>query len=178
MNGLGQVEQLIGQLEKCWSRRDISMSNKRKVGWYVDIAILTRIQQIALSKGSTPSQLVEKYIKKGLATESEITISERINYLRGVLNIELNGLLGTYNVVVEGSSMEKLDVLGALVNRKSRKQSEINKNKQLVFSLYTILEDIKVVDEALYDDLVAVLRKYTNIRNIIKDCTLFEFGLK
>ena len=153
------------------------MADKRKVGWYVDIGVLSRMQQIAVQKGGTPSQLAEKYIKKGLALEPEITISEKINYLRGVLNIELSGLLSTYNVVVEGSSIEKLDVLGALANRRSRKQTEIDKNKQLIYSLFTILEDIKHVDEVLYDNLMDVLKKYPNIKGIFKNCSLFEFGV-
>ena len=152
------------------------MADKRKVGWYVDIGLLSRMQQIAVQKGGTSSQLAEKYIKKGLALEPEITISEKINYLRGVLNIELNGLLSTYNVVVEGNSIEKLDVLGALANRKSKKQTKIDKNNQLIYSIFTILEDIKVVDEELHDELSNVLRKYPNIRNVFKNCSLFEFG--
>jgi hypothetical protein len=152
------------------------MADKRKVGWYVDIGLLSRMQQIAVQKGGTSSQLAEKYIKKGLALEPEITIPEKINYLKGVLNIELNGLLGTYNVVVEGNSIEKLDVLGALANRKSKKQTKIDKNNQLIYSIFTILEDIKQVDEELYDELINVLRKYPNIRIVFKNCSLFEFG--
>jgi len=144
------------------------MTDKRKTGWYIDISLLARLQNLAVEKGCSVSNLVEKYIKNGLSTEPNLTISERIFHQIGVLNCNIDGLLSTMNVKVEGSIEHKLMILGAIFNRNTRVQTEREKNKQVIYSLVSIINELKDLDKVKYDDCMRILHKYPIIMKEIK----------
>jgi len=148
------------------------MADKRKVGWYLDVSLVARAQEVAQNKGNTTPQLIEKYLKDGLSKEKNITISERVFYQTGVLDSNITGLLSTFGVKVEGSPEHKLYILGAIINKKPRVQTEIDKNKQTIYSLFSIINDIKDIDRVKYDDFMSVLAKYPRIKAELRKCEL------
>ena len=151
-------------------------SNKSKTGWYIDSGLVARFNNIVTTKKISHSGLADKYVKIGLSKEPSITLSERLNYQLSVLNLELSGLLNTFGVTVEGSNVHKLDILCAIITRGPRKKELSPKNKQLILSLFTVLEDIRAIDIESYDEFKPILSKYVRIKSEFENCSLFGFG--
>jgi hypothetical protein len=130
------------------------MARTRK-NFSLDTEIVEQICRVSASKGVPDSDVVEKYLEAGLSREEEHTSAERYHFQRNVINRELDSVLRLFGIIdMEGNLRDKYKSSLYLIQGNYR--SKINRTRYgiLQASLFDILNDIKDMDEGLFNELL------------------------
>lgn len=133
--------------------------SKKNATYSIDETTLGEIERISAKKGESRSDIVEKYILRGLAKELELTSLERMNAQDKVINLALDSILKLYNLELEGGVEQKINIISLVVCNFSASNPLRERNRVAQLSLFEILKDIEDYDLPLFQKISKLLTR-------------------
>lgn len=134
--------------------------NKCKVCFSLDEEAVGELERIAMSKGTSKSDVLENYLLKGLTHEQELTSIERYKFFQRVLNLKLDSILALHGTTQTGTILEKFEVAFISTSLKSKTDTVTASIKISEISLFETLEDIKEWDIDIFDKCKKIMAKF------------------
>ena len=137
---------------------------KSKSVFSIDQKIIGQIERVAMSKGISKSEVVEKYLTHSLAHEAELTSIERYIFFRTVIESKLNNILLLQKIVSNGDIIEKIEAAFISMTMKTHTHA-VTQNKNLMeLGIFEVFEDIKSWDSELFDKCSKIMSRFGRTR--------------
>ena len=136
----------------------------KQKGYYLDEETWGELGRLSAKKQILISEIIELYVKKGLAHELDLTPRERYHASEQCIISSLDSHLKTFGVVVDGDLNKKFDILCSLTTGISAVSPLRHLRRIAELGIFEILEEIKSWDNDRFEDIKKDMGRFRLLR--------------